>query len=82
MKRFHDLRHFYASMKIEQKDNVKEIQEAMGHASITTTLDIYGHLMPNSRQESADRLEKSLFSPSVRTTLEKTADSEAKETVN
>ena len=69
-------------MTIEQKDNVKDIQEAMGHANISTTLDIYGHLMPNSRQESAERLEKALFSPNVRTLLEETADSAAKKAVN
>ena len=82
VKRFHDLRHFFVSMKIDQKENIKEIQEAVGHASISTTMDIYGHLMPNSRQESAERLEKSLFSPTVRTLLEQAADSEAKKVVN
>ncbi len=78
VKRFHDLRHFFVSMKIDQKENIKEIQEAVGHASISTTMDIYGHLRPNSRQESAERLEKSLFAR----LLEQAADSEAKKAVN
>jgi hypothetical protein len=29
----------------------------MGHASITITLDRYGHLMPGNEQEAADLLD-------------------------
>ncbi len=42
--RFHDLRHSAASVLIAQGANPKQIQERLGHASITTTLDRYGHL--------------------------------------
>ncbi len=41
----YDLRHFFASMQIAQKKNLKKIQRLMGHASIETTLDVYGHLI-------------------------------------
>jgi len=41
----YDLRHFYASMLIEQRVNLKRIQKLMGHSNITTTLNIYGHLI-------------------------------------
>lgn len=44
--RFHDLRHTCASLLIAQGAHPKAIQERLGHASITTTLDRYGHLMP------------------------------------
>ena len=44
--RFHDLRHTCASLLIEQGAHPKEIQARLGHSSITTTLDRYGHLMP------------------------------------
>jgi integrase len=41
----YDLRHFYASMLIERRTNLKRIQQLMGHSNITTTLNIYGHLI-------------------------------------
>ena len=41
----YDLRHFYASMLIEKRVNLKRIQKLMGHRNITTTLNIYGHLI-------------------------------------
>jgi integrase len=43
--RFHDLRHTYASLLIAASAHPKYIQAQMGHASITTTLNTYGHLM-------------------------------------
>jgi len=45
IKRFHHLWHFYHSMLIAQGENPKYLQDQLGHASITTTFDIYGHLM-------------------------------------
>lgn len=39
------LRHFFASMLIDQKVNLKKIQTLMGHANIETTLNVYGHLL-------------------------------------
>ncbi len=42
--RFHDLRHTCASLFIAQGAHPKIIQERLGHASITTTMDRYGHL--------------------------------------
>ena len=47
----YDLRHFYASMLIEQRTNLKRIQTLMGHEDIQTTLNVYGHLV--ERAESA-----------------------------
>ena len=43
--RFHDLRHTVASLLIAQGANPKQIQERLGHASITPTLGTYGHLL-------------------------------------
>jgi integrase len=54
----HALRHFFASWCINPKDRggrelpPKVVQEWMGHASITITLDIYGHLFPSSTDRS------------------------------
>ena len=46
--RFHDLRHFYASLLIVSGMDVKIVQARMRHASAKTTLDTYGHLWPDS----------------------------------
>jgi integrase len=45
--RFHDLRHTCAALLIAQGAHPKEIQARLGHSSITTTLDRYGHLFPS-----------------------------------
>lgn len=45
--RFHDLRHTCASILIAQGAHPKEIQARLGHASIVTTMDRYGHLLPS-----------------------------------
>ena len=47
--RFHDLRHTCASLLIAAGAHPKLIQARLGHASITTTLDRYGHLFPTPR---------------------------------
>lgn len=48
----YDLRHFYASMLIEQGHNLKRIQYLMGHADIQTTLNVYGHVIERMEAES------------------------------
>jgi integrase len=59
--RFHDLRHTYASMLIEQGENLKYIQTQLGHSSPTVTLNVYAHLMKPTNQEAVCRLENTLF---------------------
>ncbi len=68
--RFHDLRHTFASLLISQGENIKFIQSQLGHASAKTTLDRYGHLMPNLENDAARRLDKTVFGNSVRRLLE------------
>ena len=55
--RVHDLRHTAASLMIQAGYPPKMLQEIMGHASITTTLDLYGHLYPGEMDRYADRLD-------------------------
>ena len=62
--RFHDLRHTYASLLIEQGENIKYIQNQLGHSSPTVTLDVYAHLMKPTNQESACKLENTVFGTS------------------
>jgi integrase len=54
---FHDLRHTAAALAIAEGAHPKAIQARMGHSSITTTLNTYGHLFPSLDVELADRLE-------------------------
>ena len=56
--RFHDLRHFFASMLIDQGESPKYIQDQVGHADIKTTFDTYGHLMPQAKKEATGEARK------------------------
>jgi integrase len=55
--RIHDLRHTAASLMIQAGYPPKWLQAIMGHASITTTLDLYGHLYPADMDLWVDRLD-------------------------
>jgi integrase len=49
----HECRHTFASLMIAAGVNAKALSVYMGHASITITLDRYGHLMPGNETEAA-----------------------------
>lgn len=53
----HACRHTFASMMIAAGVNAKALSTFMGHATISITLDRYGHLMPGSEAEAADLLD-------------------------
>ena len=59
----HALRHAAASLFIEQGWNPKKIQTILGHASITMTMDVYGHLFENSEEDISlfEKLERDLL---------------------
>ncbi len=50
--RFHDLRHYFASLLIASGLDVKVVQARLRHASAKTTLDTYGHLWPDKDESS------------------------------
>lgn len=52
----HLCRHTFASLMIDAGANPKAIQEFMGHSKIQTTFDVYGHLLPGSRDEVRERM--------------------------
>lgn len=56
--RFHDLRHSYAVAAIRSGDDIKTVQENLGHATAAFTLDVYGHVTEQMKKESADRMEQ------------------------
>ncbi|MCW5695318.1 MAG: site-specific integrase [Bauldia sp.] len=64
----HALRHFYASWCINRRADgglelpPKVVQTRMGHASITMTMDVYGHLFPSTNDAKAlAKAERTLF---------------------
>lgn len=66
---FHSLRHSYTSLLIAQGENIKFIQSQLGHASIQTTLDRYGHLLPVNQVGVGERVDQQLFGVSANTRL-------------
>lgn len=55
--RFHDLRHTYAVSSLQAGDDIKTVQENLGHHAAAFTMDVYGHVTEKMRQDSADRME-------------------------
>jgi len=55
--RFHDLRHSYAVAAIKSGDDIKTVQENLGHATASFTLDVYGHVTDQMKRDSANRME-------------------------
>jgi integrase len=56
--RIHDLRHTHASWLIAEGVSMKVIQERLGHESLKTTMDLYGHLLPGAQLEAAEAMGK------------------------
>lgn len=54
---FHDLRHFYASLLIFRGCSVKAVQKRLGHQSAMEALDTYGHLWPDSDDETRNAVD-------------------------
>jgi integrase len=58
--RFHDLRHTCATLLCSKNVNPKVVQEMLGHANISQTMDIYSHVLPNMQDEAATAMESAL----------------------
>jgi integrase len=58
--RFHDLRHTFASILLNEGESMKVIQELLGHSTITTTMDIYSHVAKQTKKNSIELLEKAV----------------------
>lgn len=55
--RLHDFRHSNVALLIDNHEEITAIKERMGHASITTTIDTYGHLFPNKQKSMSDKFD-------------------------
>jgi integrase len=58
--RFHDGRHTHASLLLKQNVHPKVVQERLGHATISTTLDLYSHVAPGLQEAAAVRFDEAL----------------------
>jgi len=58
--RIHDIRHSHASMMIAGGMNLFELANRLGHESITTTTNTYGHLVPDAHFRAAAMVEQAL----------------------
>jgi integrase len=65
--RFHDLRHSHATQLLLAGVHPKVAQERLGHATITTTLDLYSHVTKTMQTEAAEKLDALFQTPITRT---------------
>jgi integrase len=61
--RFHDLRHTFASLLLQNNESLVYVKEQMGHSSIQVTVDLYGHLIPGGNKQAVDRLDLPVDKP-------------------
>ena len=55
--RFHDLRHSCATLLLAQGVPLVVVRDTLGHAQISTTADIYGHVLPETHRHAVDDLD-------------------------
>lgn len=58
--RFHDLRHTFATMALENGMDIKTLSAMIGHVSTETTLNIYSHITDTMRQQAAVRIDREI----------------------
>ncbi len=59
--RFHDCRHTSASLALQAGVNILVVSKRLGHASVSFTLDTYGHEMPGQQRDAADRVAEIVY---------------------
>jgi integrase len=79
--RFHDLRHTCATFLIAQGIHPRVVMEILGHSQISLTMNIYGHVLPETQREAttkvADLFGKSTPMPTAPSSNEPEQTSEA-----
>jgi len=58
--RFHDLRHTFASLMLLRGAKPKVISEALGHASVAFTMDVYSHIIEGMQSDAMALLDEVL----------------------
>ncbi|MDP6064404.1 MAG: site-specific integrase, partial [SAR202 cluster bacterium] len=57
---FHGLRHSFATALLTANVHPAVVQSALGHSSITLTIDTYSHVMPGLEEAAARRIDEVL----------------------
>jgi integrase len=58
--RFHDLRHTCATLLLSKGTHPKIVQEMLGHATISQTMDTYSHVLPDMQEKAVSAMESAL----------------------
>ena len=64
--RFHDLRHTFATEAIRAGVDVETVSKGLGHFSVGFTLDVYGHVTQEMKEEAAKRIQLAIESRAMR----------------
>jgi integrase len=62
-KKLHTTRHTFASMMIEDGEDIRNVQELLGHAVLSTTADIYSHVAERAKKKAMNRMQDLLNVP-------------------
>ena len=55
--RMHDMRHTYATLRIQSGHNIADVSKQLGHHSINITVDTYYHWIPGTNKSEVDQLD-------------------------
>jgi len=55
--RIHDIRHTYASLLLQTGAPIHYVRDQLGHSTISTTVDLYGHIIPGSNRNAINALD-------------------------
>jgi len=81
--RFHDLRHTFATMALENGMDVKTLSATIGHVSAATTLDIYSHMTDTMQMQAAVSIDRKIGGTNAQMpVVEQTPEETAKPPVN
>jgi integrase len=58
--RLHDLRHSAVAILLAQGVHIKAISDLLGHSSVAFTLQVYGHLLEETKREAALKMDEAL----------------------